>query len=253
MLKRLRVPAIAFVAAIFLSIVSYSIVSLAGFANVKVQKPPHFSSMKDAKARKKAFFNYLKPIITEINRARMEERQQLKTIYSALRVGKTITKEERHQLELWGQRYDIEIKPDNLKTTAETLLIHLDQIPESMVLAQAAIESAWGTSRFVTTGNNYFGQWCYRKGCGMVPRARQKGAKHEVRRFDNAKQSVSSYFQNINSHPAYKKLRKIRAQARESGKSLSGMKLVAGLKNYSQRGQNYVDELRQIIRFNKIE
>jgi len=132
-------------------------------------------------------------------------------------------------------------------------LLHLDQIPESMVLAQAALESAWGTSRFVKGGNNYFGQWCYEAGCGMVPSARQQGANHEVRKFDSARESLHAYFRNINSHRAYRSLRKIRAQKRPAGQPLSGLELLAGLRNYSQRGQDYVDELRKVIRFNKFE
>ena len=41
---------------------------------------------------------------------------------------------------------------------------------------QAANESAWGTSRFARIGLNFFGQWCYSKGCGMVPKRRNTGA-----------------------------------------------------------------------------
>jgi Bax protein len=160
---------------------------------------------------------------------------------------------QRHQLKMWAERYDLKFKDNKLETLAKKLLLHLDQIPTSMVLAQAAIESAWGTSRFVQIGNNFFGQWCFKKGCGMIPAARSEDAKHEVKNFDSPEESIATYFGNINKHAAYKELRELRAQARKEGKPLSGLELVAGLENYSQRGEDYVEELRSVIRSNHFE
>ena len=69
------------------------------------------------------------------------------------------------------------------------LLNRVDVIPPSLALAQGANESAWGTSRFSKEGNNYFGQWCFKLGCGLVPRQRDSGAQHEVAKFDSPRQS----------------------------------------------------------------
>jgi Bax protein len=171
----------------------------------------------------------------------------------ALRAGQPLRYLQRRQLKFWAQRYQIEFQADDLLASAEVLLLHLDQIPASMVLAQAAMESAWGTSRFVRGGYNFFGQWCYREGCGMVPSERPQGASHEVKTFDDPRQAVYAYFRNINSHPAYKQVRKIRAQARQAGEAPSGLAMIAGLQQYSQRGQAYINELRSVIRFNDLE
>jgi len=43
------------------------------------------------------------------------------------------------------------------------LLIRMKTHPVSIVLAQAAIESAWGESRFFKKGNNIFGMWSYNR------------------------------------------------------------------------------------------
>ena len=87
----------------------------------------------------------------------------------------------------------------------------------------------------------------------MVPKARPEDAKHEVKEFNSTKESLYSYFNNINSNPVYQQVREIRAQAREAGKPLSGLDMVAGLENYSQRGQAYTDDLRSVIRSNNFE
>ena len=213
-------------------------------------RPPDFSAIKNVDARKKAFVAYLKPVIEDINLQRAAERQELEGIYSDLLAGKEPDYWKRHQLKVWAKRYAIEYREDNLKAIAERLRLHLDQIPSSMVLAQAALESAWGTSRFAAQGNNFFGQWCFTKGCGMVPKARPEDAKHEVKEFNSTEDSLYRYFNNINSNPVYQQVREIRTQAREAGKPLSGLDMVAGLENYSQRGQAYIDDLRSVIRSN---
>ena len=218
-----------------------------------INQPPDFSAIKDIAARKKAFVDYLKPTIDELNQQRGKERQELLLIYRNMQAGKAPDYWQRHQLKMWAERYDLKFKANKLETLAKKLLLHLDQIPTSMVLAQAAIESAWGTSRFVQIGNNFFGQWCFKKGCGMIPAARSEDAKHEVKNFDSPEESIATYFENINKHAAYKELRELRAQARKEGKTLSGLELVAGLENYSQRGEDYVEELRSVIRSNHFE
>ena len=51
----------------------------------------------------------------------------------------------------------LQYKADNL----DALLIKADEIPVSLALAQAVIESGWGTSRFAYEGNALFGQYVW--------------------------------------------------------------------------------------------
>ena len=132
------------------------------------------------------------------------------------------------------------------------LLRRADVIPVSLVLAQAANESGWGTSRFARQGNNFFGQWCFEPGCGLVPRDRGAGKKHEVAVFESPRASVEAYIRNLNSHPAYRGLRGIRQQLRSNDQPVTGIALAAGLEKYSERGAEYIEELRAMIRYNDL-
>jgi Bax protein len=125
-------------------------------------------------------------------------------------------------------------------------------IPAALILAQAANESAWGTSRFAREGNNFFGQWCFSKGCGIVPNSRNSGANHEVASFDSPLGSVKSYIRNLNSHPTYALLRTLRQQSIDDGQRVSGELLAQGLIGYSERGEEYVKEIQSMIRYNKL-
>ncbi len=149
------------------------------------------------------------------------------------------------------KHYRLSNKADEPKQL-EQLLQRLDQLPPSLMLAQGAIESGWGTSRFALQGNSLFGQWSYSKNSGLVPEARNQGAKHVVRSFDSLQASVRAYMRNLNTHLAYKTLREIRSTMRTKQQPLDSIELADGLQSYSQRGEAYVEDVKLIIRSNKL-
>jgi Bax protein len=129
----------------------------------------------------------------------------------------------------------------------------VDEIPPSLVLAQAANESAWGTSSFARNQLNLFGIWCYTENCGVIPRHRAEGATHQVAAFESVQACIDYYLLNLNSHPAYQELRDLRAGLRKQQAILKGVALAPGLMRYSERGQLYVDELIEMIKYNKLD
>ncbi len=121
------------------------------------------------------------------------------------------------------------------------------------MLAQAANESGWGNSRFAREGNNLFGQWCFSIGCGIIPGERNHRSRHEVQVFETPFESVSSYMRNLNSHQQYQELRIIREQSLQQNETINGLLLTEGLLGYSERGEDYVLEIQQMIRSNKLQ
>jgi len=213
---------------------------------------PDFVSISDIPTRKQAFFDYMTPPIAFQNEVLRERRLVLAAIQASAEAGVELSATQNDFMALMRKRYRI---PEEA-TDAEALLMldrRIDAIPPSMVLSQAAMESAWGTSRFATKANNLFGQWCYREGCGLVPKSRPSEARHEVAKYDRVDLAVQSYFRNINTHPTYAELREIRQQAREQGREPTGIEMVGGLGNYSARGDDYIEELRDMISYNGLE
>ena len=109
---------------------------------------------------------------------------------------------------------------------AKKMRLRVAPIPVSIALAQAAIESGWGTSRFARAGNALFGQWAWDKDSGLTPRARREGATHKVRRFESLRESVRAHARKLYSHRAYlpfRRQRPLRLTANKDGiKGLSG-------------------------------
>lgn len=215
-------------------------------------RPPDFALYPAGDARKAAFLSYMGPLIDEENAHWQRDRQRLQALQRELQSGETPSKrdllwlEDRHRF--FGTS---EAQP--MTARIDALLEHVDEVPRSLALAQAAKESAWGTSRFAVEAFNYFGQRCYQKGCGLVPQARAPGAKFEVRRFDSPQASVVSYMININSHPDYQGFRAYRTGRRALDKPVSGIQAAEQLTQYSERRQAYVDEIQSLIHFNRLE
>ncbi|TBR44950.1 flagellar biosynthesis protein FlgJ [Marinomonas agarivorans] len=218
-------------------------------AEVEIIPTPDFAAITDSAAKKEAFFNYLVPFVIEKNKYILNDRAELTRIINS---ESPPNREEKKWIAALRKIFKLKKVEVYTREDLEAIYPHLDIIPPSLVLAQAANESAWGTSRFALEGNNYFGQWCFRKGCGLVPASRDHEAKHEVRRFKGAKESVFAYIDNLNTNAAYRPLRKTRAQLRADNKEITGLELVEGILPYSQRGQAYVEEIRNLINYNKL-
>jgi len=88
----------------------------------------------------------------------------------------------------------------------------------------------------------------------LAPKQQRKElGNYGLARFDSPLGSVEGYMLNINITGAYKKLRDLRAKLRQENKGITGLELAGTLDKYSERGQAYIDGLRSMIRYNKLE
>ncbi|WP_372769997.1 glucosaminidase domain-containing protein [Pseudoalteromonas sp.] len=210
--------------------------------NVKL---PDFVNMRNVQKRKKAFFDLLRPYIVAENKRILKQREQVDLALTELELGFAIPKYQINALKDIFAKYKID---DEINEESLTVALNrVDSIPIAMVLTQAANESGWGTSRFARIGLNFFGLWCFREGCGMVPNQRNEGRNHEVAAFKSLEQSVKAYFRNINTHPAYQQLRDLRQSNRYDEQIILAEKLLYGLGSYSERGHAYIEELNQML------
>jgi len=205
---------------------------------------PDFRNYAVVQEKKDAFVGFMLPLIHEANREILAERQLLEHLSG------TQTPAEGHPRPLKKLVKKYRIADGTRQEQIDALLEQVNVIPPSLVLAQAANESAWGTSRFAREGNNLFGEWCFSKGCGLVPKRRPSGAYHEVASFKKPFYSVQSYMLNINRHDSYAQLRSLRNKQISGQGYATGNELAAGLINYSQRGRAYIQEIRSMISVN---
>ena len=125
-------------------------------------------------------------------------------------------------------------------------------MPVSLTPFQAAIESAWGSSRFAAEGNNLFVQWCCKTGCGILPFRHGDGESNKVAHFSDVRAEEASYMRNINCHLAYAESRASRAELRSAGVIITGNDTAKHLLRYSERGQDHVSGTQSMIRVNQL-
>jgi len=205
--------------------------------------PPDFAEIRDSTARKHLFLRALLPLVLAENRRLREQRQLARLLLDN-------PPAENGKLEEWltatARKFRIRGDLRSAENRAE-LLKRLDEIPTALTLAQAAIESGWGTSRFAREGNSLFGQWTYKKTGGLTPEDRAEDATHSVKAFPTLQASVRAYMHNLNIGHAYEELRDARARLRAAGKTPTPMEIAAHLQRYSQRGEDYVREIQRMV------
>jgi len=211
-----------------------------------IKTMPDFETYTDVNKKKEDFFNFLLPRVKAANNKIREERSWLLGLNPD-----NLSNDDQVRLTELADKYEVEDASNNSEII-EVLKRRIDVIPASLVLAQAANESAWGTSRFAKQGNNLFGQWCYVKGCGLVPMQRQTNERHEVAKYDDIQGSIESYMRNLNAQFSYADFRTKRAILRKNNKSISGIKLAEGLLKYSTRREAYVHEIQAMIKQNNL-
>ena len=104
--------------------------------------------------------------------------------------------------------------------------------------------------RYLREGNAIYGQYTFEKDRGIRPERRESDKKFFIKKFSNLSESTRSYFKNINTHRAYGDFREERKKLRMNGEKLSGVKLVKFLTSYSERRDEYVKDVENIIQSN---
>jgi len=209
--------------------------------------PDDFMEIQPVIERKRLFINTLIPIIYSENLQILNDRKKILDWWRE-------SDGENFSRDFWPQwLFELSEQYGSSDSNLGNLLVRVDIIPISLALAQAAIESGWGTSRYSREGNAVFGQYTFDESKGLKPRERNKNQEFFIKKFSNLSESVRSYLKNINTHLAYADFREERKKLRMSGENLSGYKLVNFLKDYSERKDFYIKDVKEIMTSNNFK
>ncbi len=172
---------------------------------------------------KKARFYYLiVPVVQKVHKELMEKHN------SVLKDMKNST--NRREIQELKKVYRI--------VTDKELLLALKPHPQSIVLAQAAMESAWATSRFFVQANNIFGVWSTNRFQKRIAAGEKRDGTKTIwlRKFDTLEDSVRQYYKMIATAKVYREFRILRYNSNDV------MKMVKKLDRYSEIGEKYTRE-----------
>ena len=119
-------------------------------------------------------------------------------------------------------------------------------IPKEILIAQAALETGWGSSRFANEGNNLFGIRTFNKDSEwLLPITwdQNKWIGWGVKVYDSKCDSVKDYIRILNTVFAYEKFRELRNQ------NADVYTLVDTLEQYATK-DSYTELVKQVIKHN---
>ncbi len=183
-------------------------------------------------AEKKERFAYLvAPVVEMVHTELMGE---------YLRAAKAINTGQNRELEVLKSYYQV--------TTDQELLRVLKPHPKSIAMAQAAMESAWGTSRFFRQANNIFGVWSFDRNEPRIAASELRGAQTVwVKKYVNLDASIRDYFRVLAKPGNFSEFQKLKMETDDP------YLLVQKLDRYSEKGPDYGRELSAMIRYNDFQ
>ena len=210
-----------------------------------VKKIPEEIKKLEGVERRKFFIRLILPIVLLENEKISAEHDEVMSHASK----KDWTPEDTALISKVAEKYniidegqDISALPEEEKEKIRYFLDHkIRPVPPAIAVGQAALESGWGTSRFVFEGNNLFGHVSPDPTKGLKPK-NWSGNQRHIRIFDSIADSIEAYMLNLNRNRAYNKFRWYR---RTHPGNLS--KMAEGFDKYAIIKEAYVGRLQSVM------
>jgi Bax protein len=205
---------------------------------VSYQGVPDFTDL-DPQIRKEKFIQFMLPAVMIVRHQLMEDLRHVEFIESRMVKTEPIAPADTIFLNQMFLKYHT----DSIDVLKRRIYPH----PVSLVIAQAALESGWGTSRFFREGNNIFGVWSFDDDDSRIAsKYKRNGRTIYLKSYSSYIQSISNYYLTIARVPYYKRFRLQR------WKGASSIELLPYLSRYSEKSQ-YAQLAGSIIRENGIQ
>jgi Bax protein len=174
-------------------------------------------------------------IVPDINEVYDELMEQYQTVASSINLDGNSDEIERLKV-----KYNV--------SSDQALLMALKPHPKSIAIAQAAIESAWATSRFFNDAYNVFGVWSFNEDEPRISALEKRGDKTIwLRKYPSVNASIRDYYYTLGTSDAFQEFRQLRLHTDNP------FELVKKLNRYSEKGAKYGQELTSIIKFNHFD
>ena len=205
----------------------------------------------DIKHKKRIFISIMLPLLLNGNEKVSIERSNIIKFFKNGNFKKLKKLCQKYKIKIIDCNNINSLNNVKLEILQNQLLNKVNVFPISMMLAQAIVESGWGGSRFAQKGNALFGQWTWDTKKGISPAGVYKPS-FAVKSFKNLQDSVDAYILNLNTHPAYSKLRNYR-QLTRNPQNFKGIKFSRYLDKYAIIGFEYVKKINLMIKKNDLE
>jgi Bax protein len=193
----------------------------------------------DSEIQKQKFIEVLLPAILVTKYEIFKENRRTIDIWRKLKSNYDLTEFDSLFMDRLFQKYETK----NFAEINQKQQVH----PNSIILAQAALETGWGTSRFFLKGNNAFGIWSFNRQENRMESLSNRGdSKIYLKKYNSPMESVGDYFLTIAKSWAFDQFRKRRAETDNA------YELIWYLNKYSELRNDYVKKVGELIIQNQL-
>lgn len=193
--------------------------------------PTDFSEIKSQKYRNELFIRILTPLAMKINEEISNERSTLLRLEKKFTQNGTLSPKETEKLETLALKYDVFTRLKDTNRTSyllHTLKQRVDIVPPSILVAIAAMESNWGTSRVATLANSLYKEKIWYTNEGLEP-LENKDDGYRFKIFDSLIDGMRSFALTFNSNKNYETAWLARALAAERHDTVAGESIAYAL------------------------
>lgn len=205
--------------------------------------PTDFQQINDPQRRNKLFLQIMGPLALKLGDELTAERIKVWEINNRFKQQHDLSAEQEQYLEQQAQKYDVFTRLKGERRYAyilKELMLRVNKVPPSLLMATAAIESNWGTNRPANQANSLYREllW-YSDEPGLEPEDEPEDKSYKYKIFPSLLASMRSYAHKINSGVNYEQLRFLRAEIESRDKPVLGKSLAnamifdTNLKNFA--------------------
>ena len=204
--------------------------------------PKDFWEIEDESYRNRLFIKMLAPVAIKVNEDIFKERKEIFKIGQDFEINHELMDSQKDRFEELAKKYDVFTPFKGYRRTLyilDELKKRIDVVPPSMLVAAAAIESNWGTSRPAKEANALYKEKVWYGEEKGLPSQEDTDDDYEFKVFDSIYDAMYSYAVKINSGVDFDYMRTYRAEYRHRERPVSGRSLahammqVSLLKNYA--------------------
>ncbi len=163
--------------------------------------PSDYNEIQSQKYRNELFIRILAPIALKINKELTNERNTLLRLERKFIENQTLNKEDTLLLETLAQKYDYFTRSKDtvrISNLIENLKWRINIIPPSILIAAAAMETNWGSSRVAQQANSLYKEKVWYTDEGLEP-TENKDDDYRFKIFANLTESMRSFARTFNS------------------------------------------------------
>lgn len=204
--------------------------------------PLDFDKMTDTTQRNKIFLQILGPLALKLSDEIKEERLKILELQMALEDGKELTHEQEQYIEDKAKEYDIFTRLKGFRRyqlLLKHLVLKVDVVPPSLLMAAAAMESDWGTSRPAREANSLYKELVWYGEEGLDPKDETEDNSYKYKIFPSLYESMKSFAHKVNTSVNYEQFRFQRAEIKRHDKPVLGRSVAhtfifnSALKNFA--------------------